>query len=89
MHPEHLARIREAIERIENMSDEERAAMRERLREFRKFSPEQRQRMRDKWREMSPEERREHIRELRERRWEKFFGEGDPEKAPPHPSPDQ
>jgi uncharacterized damage-inducible protein DinB len=79
MPPEYLTRIRQAIERIEEMTEEERQSMRERLREFRHFSPEQRQAMRDQWRQMSPEERREKVRELRERHWDQFFGEQEKE----------
>jgi hypothetical protein len=75
MPPEHLARIREAIERIEQMNPEERAEMRDRLRQFRHLSPEQRERMREQWREMTPEERRERVKELREKHWEEFFGD--------------
>lgn len=79
MPSEELGRMRESIERIEAMSPEEREALRERLREFRHIPPAKRQKMRQKWREMSPEERRERMREFRERRWEKLFEE---EEAP-------
>lgn len=73
MPPEHLARIRRAIEQIEAMSPEEREALRDRLRDFRHIDPEERQKIRERWRAMSPEERRESIREMRERRWQDVF----------------
>lgn len=85
MPPDQLARVRRALERIEAMTPEEREELRERLRDFRSISPDQRQEIRERWRTMTPEERREHAREARERRWEEVLNEKNPDEdeAPP------
>lgn len=88
MPPEQLSRVRQALERIEAMEPEEREALRQRLRDFRSISPEKRQEMREQWRDMSPEERREHIREMRERRWEKVLEEKEQEEDEETPPED-
>jgi hypothetical protein len=84
MPPEQLVRVRQALERIEAMTPEEREVLRERLRAFGEIAPEKRKEIREEWREMSPEERREHIRAMRERRWEGLLEEkAESEKTPP------
>lgn len=88
MPPDQLARVRRAIEQIEGMEPEEREAIRARLWDFRQISPEERHKMREKWKELSPEERREHVQQMRERRWENVFKtDGDEEKPEEGASP--
>ncbi|MEM8868429.1 MAG: DUF3106 domain-containing protein [Verrucomicrobiota bacterium] len=74
MSPEELAELRETIERIEAMPEEERESIRQRLRQLEKMDPkkvekirkrfeaipeEKRKAMRERWFAMSPKERRE------------------------------
>lgn len=76
-----LAKVRETIERIENMSPEERATLRNRLKKLQDLTPEkrkaikeryesipkeEREAMRQKWFNMTPEERREWRMKLRQ-----------------------
>ena len=75
-----LANLRQTIERIENMSPEEKAQLRDRIGKIDKMPPEkvdamrkkyeaipkeQREAMRKRWMEMSPEERKEWREKLR------------------------
>lgn len=75
-----LAKLRETIERIEQMSPEEKQAMRKRLKQmnqmdpsqvdamrdrFQKIPKEERETMRQRWTEMSPVERQEWREKLR------------------------
>jgi hypothetical protein len=82
MPPDQLARVRRAIEQIEGMEPKEREAIRARLRDFRQISPEERHKMREKWKELSPEERREHVQQMRERHWENVFKTDGAEEKP-------
>lgn len=81
MPPEKLAEIRETIEQVEAMSEEEREAMRQQIAEyrklrfekrralldaFRKVPQEEREQMREYWQSLSPEEREQKRRTLRE-----------------------
>lgn len=95
MPSDQLARVRHAVEQIEAMDPEEREALRDRLNAFRKISPEDRQKMREKWRNMTSEERHEHVKKMRERRWDDVFkpdnnGEGQEEECEePKETPEQ
>jgi len=81
MPPERLAQIRETIERVESMSDEEKERMRDQIAEYREMHQnkrrklleafervpkEEREEMRDYWNSLSPEERKEQRQKLRE-----------------------
>ena len=83
MSTEQLARIRSVLDRLAAMEPEERDAMRQRLREFHNVTPEERRRLREKWRGMTHEERREALRELRDRDWDRFFEEDEKTASDP------